>query len=89
MKLISEIKVKTQTLKNERKNLRQLLDCIKGLREPDTFWLCRKMCYYNALNDSEKTQYFYLLFEKHKSLTQQIDSIGKTILFLRDNKWSF
>ena len=30
MKVISAIKVKTQSLKDNRKNLRQLIDCIKG-----------------------------------------------------------
>lgn len=89
MRLISAIKVKTQALKDKRKNVRQLLDCIKGKSSPDTFYLCQRMCYYNNLSDWEKNQYFCLLSEQYESLTQQIDSIGKTILFLRDNKWSF
>ena len=89
MKLISAIKVKTQSLKDERKNVRQLLDCIQGEASPDTFWLCQSICYYNKLGDIEKNQYFYCLSQKYKLLTEQIDSVGKTILFLRDNKWSF
>ena len=89
MKLISAIKVKTQSLKDDRKNVHRLLDCIKGESSPDTFWLCQSVCYYNKLSDLEKGQYFYHLSERYKLLTEQIDSVGKTILFLRDNKWSF
>lgn len=88
MKLISAIKVKTQTLKDDRKNTRKLLDCINGDSLPDTYWLCKSVNYYNNLDDFEKGQYFCLLSQKHKTLTDQIDSVGKTILFLRGNKWS-
>lgn len=89
MKLISEIKVKTRKLKDERNNKRQLLDCIKGLKSPDNFWLCKNMYYYKGLSASQKTQYFMSLSKRCKLLEEQIDNIGKTILFLRGSKWDF
>ena len=89
MKLISAIKVKTQSLKDKRKNIRKLLDCIKGLKDADCYSSCRGVCYYNNLIGTEQAQYFNLLVNEYNSLTEQINIVGKVILFLRGNKWGF
>lgn len=89
MKLISAIKVKTQSLKDRRKNIRKLLDCIKGVKDPDCYSSCKGVCYYDNLIGREQAQYFDLLVNEYNRLTVQINSVGKVILFLRGNKWDF
>ena len=89
MKFISEIKVKTQSLKDKRKNVRKLLDCIKGLRQADDYLSCKLLCYYLSLDSQEQCQYFSLLVREHTEMTKQLDDVGKTIIFLRGDKWSF
>lgn len=89
MKIISEIKVKTKTLKDRRKNVRKLIDCFKGNIEPDCYFLCKNFNNYKNSDYQVQAHWYAKLCVEYLDLTKEIDTMGKAILFLRGNKWSF
>lgn len=89
MKLISEIKLKTKSLKDKRKNILKLIKCFEGGLEPDCPYTCKRYDIYKEFDDHWKEVALRVSKNECEDLTKQIDIIGKSILELRENKWSF
>ena len=89
MKIISEIKVKTRTLKDRRKNVRKLIDCFKGKIDPDCYYSCRNFNEYISSDYSTQVHWYAKLCLEYSDLTTEINILGRAILLLRGNKWSF
>ena len=85
---IREIKLNTQSLKDQRRNLVYKLNICVGKVEPDCFYGCTYKSYLNSLNDFDRK---YIEPFNIQAQIYDIDSklkcIGKTILFLRGDKW--
>lgn len=90
IKLISDIKLKSRSLKDRLKNVNQLIKAIKGLKhnlEPDDYYTIKKISEYKSMNFHNKSLYFLKLLDEKKELTETLKCIGKTILYLRGDKW--
>lgn len=89
MKLISEIKLKTKSLKDKRKNILKLIECFEGKLEPDCPYTYNRYEIYKDFDDHWKEVALRVSESECEELTKQIDIIGKSILELRGNKWNF
>lgn len=86
---IREIKLKTQSLKDQRRNLVYKLNICVGKVEPDCFYGCTYKSYLNSLSGFDR-KYIepFGIQAKIYDIDIKLKHIGKTILFLRDDKWS-
>lgn len=90
-KLISDIKLKSRSLKDRLKNVNKQIKAIKDLKldlEPADYYTIKKVSEYKSMNFHNKSLYFIKLLDEKKELTETLQCIGKTILYLRGNKWS-
>lgn len=86
---IRELKLKTQSLKDQRRNLVYKLNICVGKVEPDCFYGCAYQSYLNSLSGFDR-KYIepHKLMLKISTLDNKIKTIGGVVLFLRGEKWS-
>lgn len=85
---IQEIKCKTQSLRDQRKNLVYKLDIFVGKTKPDCFYGCVYQAYLNSLSGFDRKYIEPLSIQDQISgIDMQLKYIGKVVLFLRGDKW--
>ena len=87
-KIIQEIKQKTQSLKDKRKNARYKFKVLHGTVITTCKYGVNYLEYLNTLSkfDRNYTECINLL-DEISELTKEIDRIGNVILYLRGDKW--
>lgn len=86
-KLISDIKLKSRSLKDRLRNIERLIKSLRLELEPDDYYTIKKVSEFKSLNFHNKSLYFIKLLDEKKELTETLKCIGKTILYLRGDKW--
>ena len=87
-KLIQEIKQKTQSLKDNRKNVKYKLDILYKPVEPTCKYGINYLEYLDTLIEFDRMYIEGInLMNEISDLTKEIDRVGNVILYLRGDKW--
>lgn len=87
-KIIQEIKQKTQSLKDKRKNVRYKFKILYKTVEPTCKYGINYLEYLNTLSEFDRMYIEGINLMNHISyLTKEIDRVGSVILYLRGDKW--
>ena len=87
-KIIQEIKQKTQSLKDKRKNIRYKFNILYKIVEPTCKYGVNYLEYLNTLSEFDRMYIEVINLQNEISdLTKEIDRVGNVILYLRGDKW--
>lgn len=86
-RLISEIKLKSRSLKDRLRNTERIIKSLRLELEPDDYFTISKVSEFNKLSEKQQGEVFMKLLEEKEELTETLKCIGKTILYLRGDKW--
>lgn len=87
-KIIQEIKQKTQSLKDKRKNARHKFEILHKTVEPTCKYGVNYLEYLNTLSEFDCVYIESInLHNEISDLTKEIDRAGNVILYLRGDKW--
>ena len=87
-KIIQEIKHKTQSLKDKRKNIRYKFNILYKIVEPTCNYGLNYLEYLNTLSEFDRMYIEVInLRNEISDLTKEIDRVGNVILYLRGDKW--
>ena len=87
-KIIQEIKQKTQSLKDKRKNVKYKLDILYKPVEPICNYGVKYLEYLDTLSEFDRMYIEGInLVNEISDLTKEIDRVGNVILYLRGDKW--
>ena len=87
-KIIQEIKQKTQSLKDKRKNVRYKLSILNNNVEPTCKYGVNYLEYLNTLSEFDRMYIEVINLQNEISdLTKEINRVGNVILYLRGDKW--
>ena len=87
-KIIQEIKQKTQSLKDRRKNVRYKFKILCKTVEPTCNYGVNYLEYLNTLSEFDRKHIEGInLLDEISDLTKEIDRVGSVILYLRGDKW--
>ena len=87
-KLIQEIKQKTQSLKDNRKNAKYKFKILNKSIEPTCNYGASYIEYLGTLSEFDRMYIEGInLMNEISDLTKEIDRVGNVILYLRGDKW--
>lgn len=86
--LISDIKLKSRSVKDRLRNNKRVIKALRLELEPDDYYTINKVSQFNSLSEKQQGEAFMELLKERQELTETLQCIGKTILYLRGNKWS-
>lgn len=87
-KIIQEIKQKTQSLKDKRKNVRYKLNILYRNVDPTCEYGVNYLEYLNTLSEFDCVYIEGInLVNQISDLTKEIGRVGSVILYLRGDKW--
>ena len=87
-KIIQEIKQKTQSLKDKRKNIRYKFNILYKIVEPTCNYGINYLKYLNTLSEFDRMYIEGInLMNEISDLTKEINRVGNVILYLRGDKW--
>ena len=87
-KLIQEIKQKTQSLKDNRKNVKYKLDILYKPVEPTCKYGINYLEYLDTLIEFDRMYIEGInLMNEISDLTKEINRVGNVVLYLRGDKW--
>ena len=86
--IIQEIKQKTQSLKDKRKNIRYKFNILYNIVEPTCKYGVNYLEYLNTLSEFDRMYIEGInLMNEISDLTKEINRVGNVILYLRGDKW--
>lgn len=86
-KLISDIKLKSKSLKDRLRNIERIIKSLRLEFEPDDYFTINKVSQFNSLSEKQQGEAYMELLKERRELTETLKCIGKTILYLRGDKW--
>ena len=87
-KIIQEIKQKTQSLKDKRRNAKYKLNILYKTVEPTCNYGVKYLEYLDTLSEFDRMYIEGInLVNEISDLTKEINKVGNVILYLRGDKW--
>ena len=87
-KIIQEIKQKTQSLKDKRRNAKYKLNILYKTVEPTCNYGVKYLEYLDTLSEFDRMYIEGInLVNEISDLTKEINRVGNVILYLRGDKW--